>query len=61
MKMDICFFKGRKPEKELIKSGGENVYPSEVEEVILQHEDILEVCVVGVPDPKFGEGLRQFV
>ncbi|WP_461834257.1 AMP-binding protein [Desulfothermus sp.] len=51
------FFKGRKPEKELIKSGGENVFPAEVEEVIMQHPDIIEVCVIGVPDPKFGEGI----
>lgn len=52
------FFKGRKPEKELIKSGGENVYPPEVEEVILKHQDIVEVCVIGVPDPQFGEGIK---
>ncbi len=52
------WFKGRKPEKELIKPGGENVYPAEVEDVILQHPDIAEVSVIGVPDPKFGEGIK---
>ncbi len=52
------WFKGRKPEKELIKPGGENVYPAEVEEVILQHTDIAEVSVIGVPDPQFGEGVK---
>ncbi len=52
------WFKGRKPEKELIKPGGENVYPAEVESVILEHPDIDEVCVIGVPDPKFGEGIK---
>ena len=51
-------FKGRKPEKELIKPGGENVYPAEVEAVILQHPDIEAVSVIGVPDPKFGEGVK---
>lgn len=51
-------FKGRKPEKELIKPGGENVYPAEVESVIMTHPDIQAVAVIGVPDPKFGEGVK---
>lgn len=52
------WFKGRKPEKELIKPGGENVYPAEVEAVIQEHPDIKESCVIGIPDPKFGEGIK---
>ncbi len=52
------FFVGRKAEKELIKPGGENVYPVEVEKVILQHPSVQEVSVIGVPDPKFGEGIK---
>jgi acyl-CoA synthetase (AMP-forming)/AMP-acid ligase II len=52
------WFGGRKPEKELIKPGGENVYPAEVEAVILTHEAVAEVSVIGVPDPKFGEGIK---
>lgn len=52
------WFEGRKPEKELIKPGGENVYPAEVEAVILEHPDIENTCVIGVPDPKFGEGVK---
>ena len=52
------FFKGRKAEKELIKSGGENVFPVEVEKVIASHEAVKEVCVIGIPDPKFGEGIK---
>ncbi|MCP4673296.1 MAG: AMP-binding protein [Desulfobacula sp.] len=52
------FFKGRKAEKELIKPGGENVFPAEVEKAIIQHEAINEVCVFGVPDKKFGEGIK---
>jgi acyl-CoA synthetase (AMP-forming)/AMP-acid ligase II len=52
------WFAGRKAEKELIKPGGENVYPVEVEKIILEHPGILEVSVIGVPDPKFGEGIK---
>ncbi len=52
------WFAGRKAEKELIKPGGENVYPVEVEKVILEHPSVLEVSVIGVPDPKFGEGVK---
>src|SRR4030043_1713537 len=52
------WFAGRKAEKELIKPGGENVYPVEVEKVILEHPSVLEVSVIGVPDPKFGEGIK---
>ena len=52
------YFKGRKPEKELIKPGGENVYPAEVEAAVLEHPAIMSVCVIGVPDPQFGEGVK---
>ncbi len=54
----FLWFVGRKAEKELIKPGGENVYPVEVEKVILTHPNIQEVSVIGVPDPKFGEGIK---
>jgi len=54
----FLWFVGRKAEKELIKPGGENVYPIEVEKVVLEHPDVLEVSVIGVPDPKFGEGIK---
>jgi len=52
------FFKGRKAEKELIKPGGENVFPAEVEKAVLAHDAVESVCVFGVPDPKFGEGIK---
>ena len=45
----------RKAEKELIKTGGENVYPGEVEAVLLKHPSIEACCVIGVPDPTWGE------
>jgi long-chain acyl-CoA synthetase len=54
----VLFRSGRKAEKELIKPGGENVYPIEVEKIVLQHPSIQEVSVFGVPDPKFGEGIK---
>jgi len=57
----FLFFKGRKPERELIKPGGENVFPVEVENAILQHEAVENVCVFGVPDPKFGEGIKAVI
>lgn len=36
-------------------SGGENVYPAEVERVLVEHPDVLEVAVIGVPDDRWGE------
>ena len=57
----FLFFKGRKAEKELIKPGGENVFPAEVEKALVQHEAVEEACVFGVPDPKFGEGIKAVV
>ena len=47
--------------KELYISGGENVYPAEVERVLGQHPDVSEVAVVGVPDEKWGEAGRAYV
>lgn len=52
------WFVGRKPEKELIKPGGENVYPAEVEDVILEHPSVIEASVIGVPDKDFGEAIK---
>jgi len=52
------FYAGRMPEKELIKSGGENVYPSEVEKVILEHPRVKEACVIGVADAQWGEAVK---
>ncbi|MBU0985841.1 MAG: AMP-binding protein [Proteobacteria bacterium] len=54
----FLWYAGRKPEKELIKPGGENVYPAEVEQVILQHPAVEQTVVFGVPDPKWKEGIK---
>lgn len=47
--------------KDMIISGGTNIYPREVEEVLLQHPDVLEVSVIGVPHPEWGEDVLAFV
>jgi long-chain acyl-CoA synthetase len=55
------YYVKRKPEKELIKPGGENVYPAEVETVIMQMTGVSGVCVYGIPDPKWGEAIKAVV
>ena len=53
------FIVGRK--KDLIIRGGFNVYPADVEGVLLEHPAISQVAVVGVPDPVYGEEVKAFV
>lgn len=55
----FLFVVGRK--KEMIVSGGENIYPREIEEVLSAHPEIAEVAVVGVPDEKWGEAVKAVV
>ena len=45
----------------MIVSGGENVYPSEVQELLSHHPAIADVAVVGVADDEFGQALAAFV
>ncbi|MER8004606.1 long-chain fatty acid--CoA ligase [Streptomyces sp. NPDC094149] len=47
--------------KDMIISGGENVYPAEIEDQLLAHPDIVECAVIGVPDDKWGEVPRAVV
>lgn len=47
--------------KEMLVSGGFNIYPSEIESVLAQHPSIYEVCVVGVPDDHWGEAVKAVV
>ena len=47
--------------KDLIISGGSNIYPREVEEVLLRHPGVAECAVIGVPDPEWGESVLAFV
>lgn len=53
------FVDGR--DDDMIVSGGENVYPIEVENLLAEREDVLDAAVVGVEDPEFGHRLRAFV
>jgi len=53
------FVDGR--DDEMIVSGGENVFPREVEDLLADHEAVDEVAVVGVPDEQFGQRLKAFV
>ncbi|WP_206663630.1 acyl-CoA synthetase [Prescottella subtropica] len=55
----LLFVDGR--DDDMIVSGGENVYPLEVENVLAERADVLEVAVVGVADDEFGHRLRAFV
>ena len=47
--------------KDLVISGGSNIYPREVEEVLVQHPQVLEAAVIGVADPEWGEVVVAFV
>jgi fatty-acyl-CoA synthase len=48
-------------EDDMVVSGGENVYPGAVEDLLANHPDIAEVAVIGVPDDEFGQRLKAFV
>jgi acyl-CoA synthetase (AMP-forming)/AMP-acid ligase II len=47
--------------KDMIVSGGENIYPAEVENALMSNSEILDAAVVGVPDEKWGESVKGFV
>jgi long-chain acyl-CoA synthetase len=47
--------------KDMIITGGENVYPREVEEILYSHPDVLECAVVGLPDKEYGERVTAFI
>jgi long-chain acyl-CoA synthetase len=47
--------------KDMIVTGGENVYPAEVENVVMQHPAIADAAVIGVPDDKWGEAVKAVV
>ena len=53
------FLKDRK--KDMIISGGENIYPAKVENALVDHPSIAEVSVIGVPDEKWGEAVKACI
>ena len=53
------FIDGR--DDEMIVSGGENVFPREVEDLLADHEAVAEVAAIGVDDEEFGQRLKAFV
>jgi fatty-acyl-CoA synthase len=55
----LLFIDGR--DDDMIVSGGENVFPGEVENLLLEHEGVVEAAVVGVPDDDYGQRLAAYV
>jgi fatty-acyl-CoA synthase len=53
------FVEGR--DDEMIVSGGENVFPKEVEDLLSRHEKVADVAAIGIDDEKFGQALKAFV
>jgi acyl-CoA synthetase (AMP-forming)/AMP-acid ligase II len=47
--------------KDMIISGGENIYPQEIEVVLFKHPDVAEACVIGIPDEAWGEAIKALV
>ncbi len=47
--------------KDMIIRGGENMFPAEIENVLLEHQQIMEVAVIGIPDKKWGEVIAAFI
>jgi feruloyl-CoA synthase len=47
--------------KDMVISGGINIYPREIEEVLLRHDGVAEAAVVGIPDEKWGERLAAVI
>ncbi|KAA3606053.1 MAG: long-chain fatty acid--CoA ligase [Planctomycetota bacterium] len=53
------FIVGRK--KDMILASGYNIYPDEIDNVLMSHPSVLEACTIGIPDPKRGETVKSFI
>jgi len=58
---DLGYLTLRDRSKDVVISGGSNVYPREVEEALLEHPGVTEACVVGAPDAEWGEVVVAFI
>ncbi|PWA09208.1 hypothetical protein DCC39_13570 [Pueribacillus theae] len=58
-KNGFYYIVGRK--KDMVISGGVNIYPEEIEDVLYKHPYVREVAIIGVPDEKWGESLKAFI
>ncbi len=47
--------------KDMIISGGVNIYPAEIEETLHMHESVMDVAIIGVPDDEWGESVKAFI
>ena len=47
--------------KDLVISGGSNIYPREIEDVLLEHASVAECAIIGVPDPEWGESVMALI
>ncbi len=47
--------------KDMYRSGGENVYPAEIEKLLAGHEKIANITIIGIPDEKWGEAGKAFI
>ncbi|MDY6935222.1 MAG: AMP-binding protein [Spirochaetota bacterium] len=56
---NFCYIVDRK--KDMIISGGVNIYPAEIEEVIHLHPSVMDVAVIGIPDKEWGEAIKAFI
>lgn len=57
--LGLLYVDGR--DDDMIVSGGENVFPQEVEHLLTEHPEVFEVCVIGVDDDEFGKRLKAYV
>jgi acyl-CoA synthetase (AMP-forming)/AMP-acid ligase II len=55
----FCYIVDRK--KEMIVSGGENIYPREIEEILMRHPAVADVAVIGIPHPTWGETVKAII
>ena len=59
--LDNGYFKIVDRKKDMILVSGFNVYPNEIEDVVIQHEGVLEVAAIGVPDERTGEAVKLYI